>query len=155
MAMALMVAIAAKNARAEGDPAPDTLPPQVSIADEALLRQMFASHTMYGFYPPPYAGKWAEYYCPTGRTAFVYEDKLMEGRWWVEAGAVCFSYDPPGHDQKQCYDVMRTETKVLKLHARVVGSSDFVDDVVIEDILPGDPFHMAKLIGAGCSDLSS
>jgi hypothetical protein len=50
---------------------------------------------------------------------------------------------------------MRTETKALKLHARVEGSTDFVDDVVIEDILPGDPFHMAKLIGKGCSGLSS
>jgi hypothetical protein len=88
--MALMGAIVAQNAWAEGDPAPGTLSPQMGIADEALLRQMFANHTMYGFYPPPYAGKWAEYYCPTGHTSFVYEDELMEGRCGLKPAQFAF-----------------------------------------------------------------
>jgi len=128
--------------------APNPAPPGEVINSPVALQKLFANNTFTGTIPG-FEGSWAEYYCPNGTSIYVYEGHLQLGHWRVQNGRTCFAYDPPGYDKEMCVSAYRQNDGSFVFHSDDVVDS-FVQTSLAKPPLPGDPFHLRKLVKYGC-----
>jgi hypothetical protein len=126
----------------------------LQTADE--LRAFLAGNTLYG--ENSYDGvrdfKWSEYHCPAWRSVYLRGHDIFRGKWWLEGNEVCYTYPDLEPGVNYCFRVEPQDDGTFEM----IGRGDPPGErsrVTVLGRATGDPFHIQKLVGGTCDDLSS
>ena len=138
----LFIFIAAQSVRAE-DPAPLGEP----VTDPAEISSRMAGNTLSGVLLET-GMTWAEYYCDTGRSLYEFGD-IAKGKWWTEAGKVCFAYEYDDYKRPVCFDMYTKAGGYLVFY----GHDDTGAPMTFLSRPPvhGDPLHLEERAKNGCA----
>jgi hypothetical protein len=139
---AVLLLIGTELARAE-DPAPLGEP----ITDPAEITSRMAGNTLSGVLLE--TGRlWTEYYCDTGRSLYEFGD-IARGKWWTEAGKVCFAYEYDDYKRPICFEMF------AKAGGYIVFSGHDDDGQPLTFLsrppVHGDPLHLEERAAHGCA----
>jgi hypothetical protein len=139
---ALFLLIGAHAARAE-DPVPLGEP----ITDPAEITSRMAGNTLSGVLLET-GTPWAEYYCDTGRSLYEFGD-IARGKWWIEAGKVCFSYEYDDYQRPVCFELFGKAGGYLVFfgHDDTGQPRTFLS----RPPMPGDPLNLEGRAVNGCA----
>jgi hypothetical protein len=151
LAVTILSAAGAMTALAQNAPVPPGAKP---ITDPAALHAIYAGHTVIGtnHFPDQPPKKWSEFHCPNGKSRWVYESKLYDGKWWIKDGRACFAYQEWDNGNTACFDVYAGKEGGLNL---VDQAYPELGVIIIATSLPGDPLKIQKLDGGSCEDATS
>jgi len=140
--VALLLLTGAPLARAEDPPSPGE-----PITDPAEITRRMAGNTLSGVVLET-GTPWAEYYCDTGRSLYEFGD-IARGKWWTEAGKVCFSYEYDDYQRPVCFEMYGKAGGYLVFY----GTDDFGAPRTFLSRPPvrGDPLHLEERAVQGCA----
>lgn len=143
---ALFFLIGAQGAQAE-DPAPQGESLGEPITDPAEITSRMAGNTLSGVLLET-GDLWTEYYCDTGRSLYEFGD-IARGKWWVEAGKVCFAYEYNDYQQPACFEMYSKAEGYLVFY----GHDDAGEPETFLSRPPvhGDPMHLEERAAHGCA----
>jgi len=142
----LLLAIGAGLARAE-DAAPQGEPLGEPITDPAEITSRMAGNTLSGVLLET-GTPWTEYYCDTGRSLYEFGD-IARGKWWTEAGKVCFAYEYDDYQRPICFELFSKAGGYLVF----LGHDDTGQAMTFLSRPPvrGDPLHLEERARHGCA----
>jgi hypothetical protein len=141
LGLALHLLFAAPVATADDAP-----PPGTPITDPAEIKKRMAGNTLNGVVLET-GSPWAEYYCDSGRSLYEFGD-IARGKWWTEAGKVCFSYEYDDYQRPICFEMFAKEGGYLVFF----GHDDDGKPLTFLSRPPvhGDPLHLEERAAHGC-----
>jgi hypothetical protein len=155
LALGLLLLAGGESALADGSPANGPTPTDTPVTDAGDLRAILSGYTLLGYFQheggPP--DRWTEYHCPNGQSRYIHGVEFSRGKWTIEDGHVCYTYDRPNPGEVSCFDFFRDQAGAYKLISTAFREEGFT--VFISNRLAGDPFKIQKLDGGACEDLSS
>jgi len=143
--VALMVGLSFLCAEAQAD---DTAQYGSKVAEPARIKQTMIGNTFGGVLDQT-GQDWVEYYCDSGKSLFLIDNKLMLGKWWLKASKVCFTYEADGYNHPECFDMYQKADRSItwvgfdKVNQRVMTFQS-------NPPLAGDPNHLEQRAARGC-----
>jgi hypothetical protein len=139
---ALLLLIGAQSAQAE-DPAPLGEP----ITDPTEITSRMAGNTLSGVLLET-GDLWTEYYCDTGRSLYEF-GAIARGKWWVEAGKVCFAYEYNDYQRPGCFVMYAKADGYLVFYGR--DDAGAPETFLSRPPVHGDPLHLEERAMHGCA----
>jgi hypothetical protein len=151
-AVVLCLALQGATAEARAIQAPwEPLPADAKLlTDPAILKTLFADHTVHGVYLPE-GTKWREYTAADGRTIWEEHGCLHPGTWHVNGSAICYVYPSWDNGRPQCFMVYQSAHLVhfVWLDSET-GNQVLVSNAL--DVAPGNTDHLPLDSAAGCGE---
>jgi hypothetical protein len=120
------------------------------VTEAQALTDMLAGATLYGTFPDMGDARWSEYYCRNGKSIYLLEGEVVQGKWWIDAPKACFTYAWSESGESSCYLTYRLGDGSYRMWSEETNT-----DVRIDGRIAGDPFNMQRLKGMACEDVSS
>jgi hypothetical protein len=102
----------------------DLAPDAVAVTDPAEIKKALDGLTIYGRY---YDGQdWIEYHVADGRTAYAEKGCVYPGKWWVEAGEVCYAYPTYRGGEPNCFVMFLRPSGAIQFVAFSVDGAPYM-----------------------------
>ncbi len=117
------------------------------ITDPAEITQHMAGNTLSGVLLET-GTPWTEFYCDTGRSLYEFGE-IARGKWWIETGKVCFSYEYDDYKRPICFDMYSKSDGYLAFF----GHDDTGQPMTFLSRPPvhGDPMRLEERAKNGCA----
>jgi hypothetical protein len=117
------------------------------ITDPAEIKSRMAGNTLSGVLLET-GTPWSEYYCDTGRSLYEFSG-IARGKWWTEAGKVCFSYEYDDYRRPACFEMYGKAGGYLVFYGR--DDSGAPRTFLSRPPVHGDPYHLEERAVQGCA----
>jgi hypothetical protein len=138
----LLLALGASGGAADETPALGE-----PITDPAEIKSRMAGNTLSGVLLET-GNLWTEYYCDSGRSLYEF-GAIARGKWWVESGKVCFSYEYDDYQRPVCFDMFAKSGGYLVFYG--LDDSGAPQTFLSRPPVKGDPFHLEERAAQGCT----